>query len=65
MSIIVNGQIQPLPEPSTIESLLIALAPKPPFAVAHNEEFVPRSNYIDRRVEPGDRIEIVHPMAGG
>jgi thiamine biosynthesis protein ThiS len=36
-----------------------------PFAVARNEEFVPRDTYEDCRIDPGDRIDIVHPTAGG
>ncbi|MGB7467570.1 MAG: sulfur carrier protein ThiS [Candidatus Acidiferrum sp.] len=36
-----------------------------PFAVAHNEEFVPRGAYDACRISPGDRVDIVHPTAGG
>ena len=65
MSVIVNGQSQPLPEPPTVAALLLALAPATPFAIARNEEFVPRAAYCDCGLQPGDRIEIVHPTAGG
>ncbi|MFZ2003302.1 MAG: sulfur carrier protein ThiS [Candidatus Sulfotelmatobacter sp.] len=65
MSVIVNGQALPLSEPETIASLLLILAPLPPFAVARNEEFVPRTAYAECRIYPGDRIDIVHPTVGG
>lgn len=65
MSVIVNGEIRPLPEPQTLAALLLALSPPAPFAVARNEEFVPRAAYAECTVCPGDRIEIVHPTVGG
>ncbi|NVK41755.1 MAG: sulfur carrier protein ThiS [Oceanospirillaceae bacterium] len=34
-------------------------------AVELNAEVVPRSRYGDVRLQPGDRIEIVHAIGGG
>lgn len=65
MFVIVNGEKRPLPEPRTLTALLISLSLQVPFAVAHNEEFVPRGDYEACRISPGDRIDIVHPTAGG
>jgi sulfur carrier protein len=65
MFVIVNGQTYPLPEPRTLAALLLSLSPSAPFAVARNEEVVPRGTYEDCRIYPGDRIDIVHPTAGG
>ena len=65
MFVIVNGQTHPLPEPQTLAALLLLLSPPAPFAVARNEEVVPRETYEDCRIYPGDRIGIVHPTAGG
>ena len=65
MFVIVNGQTYPLPEPRTLAALLRSLSPSAPFAVARNEEVVPRGTYEDCRIHPGDRIDIVHPTAGG
>jgi sulfur carrier protein len=65
MSVIVNGEIHSLPEPQTLAALLCALAPGPPFAVACNEEFIPRATYEECRLSSGDRIDIVHPTVGG
>ena len=65
MFVIVNGETRSLPEPQTLTALLISLSPRAPFAVAHNEEVVPRGDYEACRISPGDRIDIVHPTAGG
>lgn len=34
-------------------------------AVAINGEFVPRSTYAQRVIEPGDKIDVVKPVGGG
>jgi thiamine biosynthesis protein ThiS len=65
MFVIVNGQNHPLPESRTLAALLRSLSPPVPFAVAHNEEVVPRETYEDCRIYPGDRIDIIHPAVGG
>ncbi|HXN72456.1 MAG TPA: sulfur carrier protein ThiS [Candidatus Acidoferrales bacterium] len=65
MFLIVNGKPHPLPEPLMLTELLHSLSPMAPFAVAHNEEFVPRGAYDTCRISPGDRIDIVFPTAGG
>ena len=65
MTILVNGLSQALSEPQTLADLLLTLNPPRPFAIARNEEFIPRENYGKCRISPGDRIEIVHPTVGG
>jgi sulfur carrier protein len=65
MFVVVNGQPHPLPEPLTLAELLLSMSPLAPFAVALNEEVVLRGNFEDCWIHPGDRIEIVHPTAGG
>ena len=65
MSILVNGKAHPLPEPRTLAALLRFLSPAAPFAVARNEEVVPRETYEECPILAGDKIEIVHPTAGG
>lgn len=37
----------------------------PPFSVAINGEFVPRSQYDETPVNPGDAVDIVSPVGGG
>jgi sulfur carrier protein len=65
MPLTVNGKEAPMPDPPTLENLLAALQPRHPYAVARNEEFVHRSKYQRCHLMDGDRIEIVHPSAGG
>ena len=65
MFVIVNDQVHPLPEPRTLAALLLLLSPADPFAVARNSEVIPRGTYEECHIEPGDRIDIVHPAAGG
>jgi sulfur carrier protein len=67
MFVLVNGQAYPLPESATLAEVLRSVSPPSPspFAVALNEEFIPRGTYEDCLVHPNDRIDIVHPTAGG
>ena len=65
MSLTVNGQATAIPDPPTLQTLLAVLHPQRPYAVARNEEFVPTSAYQNCELTDGDRIEIVHPSAGG
>jgi sulfur carrier protein len=65
MFVIVNGITYPLPERRTLAALLLLLPPAAPFAVARNAEVIPRGTYEECHIEPGDRIDIVHPAAGG
>jgi sulfur carrier protein len=65
MFVIVNGQAYPMPESPTLAVLLSQLAPAAPFAVACNAEVVPRGCYELFRIQPGDRVDIVDPAAGG
>jgi sulfur carrier protein len=65
MPLTVNGREVPMPDPPTLESLLAMLPARQPFAVARNEEVIRRSKYQQCNLMDGDRIEIVHPAAGG
>ncbi len=65
MFVLVNGQAYPLPESAMLAEVLRSVSPPSPFAVALNEEFIPRGTYEDCLVHPKDRIDIVYPTAGG
>jgi sulfur carrier protein len=65
MSLTVNGQEAQLPDPPKLETLLAILHLRQPYAVSRNEEVVRRSEYQQCSLMDGDRIEIVHPSAGG
>ena len=65
MPLTVNGREASMPDPPTLENLLATLQLRQPYAVARNEEFVQRLKYQQCNLMDGDRIEIVHPSAGG
>ena len=65
MFVLVNGKPYPLPQSGSLAALLLSVSPPAPFAVALNEEFIPRGTYEDCLVHPNDRIDIIHPTAGG
>ncbi|SRR5581483_2238346 len=66
MRVIVNGQPVEGPDGATIAELLGRLGVRREFtAVALNREVVRRTAYASTVLRDGDRLEIVHPMAGG
>jgi sulfur carrier protein len=66
MQIEVNGSPAELAEPCTLSTLIEALElTGRRLAVEVNEELVPRSLFAERRLAPGDRVEIIHAVGGG
>ncbi len=66
VTIIANGKEVAAAGPCTLESFLVAqgLLPKS-VVVEHNGEAVAPSEFPDRPLQPGDRLEIVRIVAGG
>lgn len=66
MDIVINGEERSVPDAYTIAHLVdeLNLMGKR-FAVEVNEEIIPRSQYGNRRLAPGDKVEIVHAIGGG
>ncbi|MCX7148176.1 MAG: sulfur carrier protein ThiS [Rhodocyclales bacterium] len=66
MDIIINGEPQQLPEPTTVAALLAArnLAGKR-VAVERNGEIVPKTRHAETLLAAGDHIEIVVAVGGG
>ena len=66
MDLIINGEPQRLPEPTTVADLLAArdLAGKR-VAVERNGEIVSRTRHAETLLAAGDRIEIVVAVGGG
>jgi sulfur carrier protein len=64
--VIANGQQVQTTFPCTIEEFLIAqhLLPRS-VVVEHNGEAVVPSEFAQRKLAPGDRLEIVRIVAGG
>ena len=52
---------------ATLQALLLAQTYdlKSAFACAINNTFVPRQQWPERRLENGDRIDVVTPITGG
>lgn len=49
----------------TVADLLTLQPPVPPFAVAVNTRFVPKSTYETTELQEGDCVDIVRPVVGG
>ena len=65
MDIQINQTPLSLPEQATLADALSLFGARPPFAVAVNGEFVSRGLHAVRTLQPGDKIDVVHPVAGG
>ena len=65
-SVIANGQAVEAAVPCSIEAFLVArgLLPRS-VVVEHNGEAVPPSQFGQREIRQGDRLEIVKIVAGG
>jgi sulfur carrier protein len=68
MRLYLNGEELEVPEGITISELIKSLniqVREVGFAVAVNEEVVPKSKYESHKLSEGDRVEIVHLVGGG
>lgn len=65
MNILINGKVQDIANALTLADLIAQMQPEPPFAVAVNTVFVPKSAYENTQLKDGDQVEIVRPVAGG
>jgi len=66
MEIYVNGKPREFDGAPTIAELVqeLGVAGRR-IAVEVNQDIVPRSSHASRRLQPGDRVEIVHAIGGG
>ena len=65
-TVIANGKSVPMAAPTTLEAFLRTLGFHPrSVVVEHNGEAVAPSEFPQRTVNPGDRLEIVRVVAGG
>jgi thiazole synthase len=66
LNITINGETTSLPEPFSVAQLLDQLGyDRSRIAVEINEELVPRVQHQERRLTPGDALEIVTLVGGG
>jgi len=66
--VVINGEEREIPREMTVMELLKEIGVKyreVGLAVAINEEVVPKSEYSNRLVKEGDRVEIVQLVGGG
>lgn len=66
ITIHLNGEPQEVPEGLSVAGLLDRLQlPSDRVAVEHNREILPRNRWGETRLQPDDRLEVVHFVGGG
>jgi sulfur carrier protein len=65
MRVIANQIPRELPSNSRITDLLAMIEAKPPFAVAVNLQFVPKTRHAEYILQDNDQVEIIAPVTGG
>ena len=65
MNVLINDQPHQLPDDARVPDAIAAIDARPPYAVAVNKQFVPRSAYAAHALAPDDRIEVIRPVTGG
>ena len=65
MQVFINQTPHDLPEGFSIAQALETIGFKPPYAVALNLSFIPKTQYAATPLKPGDRIEVISPITGG
>jgi sulfur carrier protein len=65
MRVIANQIPRELPSNSRITDLLAVIEAKPPYAVAVNLQFVPKTRHAEYILQDNDQVEIIAPVTGG
>ena len=65
MRVIVNQIEYDISSQSMISDALALINAKPPFAVAVNLNFVPKTQYDQFSLNENDQIEVIAPVTGG
>ena len=65
MRIMVNQVAKEVPDQSTIDDVLLLINAQPPFAVAVNYEFVPKTRHSEEVLHEDDEMEVIAPVTGG
>jgi len=61
-----NGEPCEVEEPLTVRDLLVRFdLVRGRVAVAINGDVVPRSSFDERKIQTGDRVEVIHAVGGG
>ena len=65
MRVIVNQVEHEVPNQSMISDVLSLLDARPPYAVAVNMNFVPKTDHAKHLLNENDHIEVITPVTGG
>ena len=65
VDVTVNGMQQIIPADCSVAALIALLDIKGRIAVEIDGELIPRSQHPERRLQSGERVEIVHAIGGG
>jgi sulfur carrier protein len=65
MRVIVNQVAYELPSKSMVSDVLALINAKPPYAVAVNLNFVPKTKHTNFVLNENDQIEVIAPVTGG
>ena len=65
MRVIVNQVEYELPNQSRISDVLALIDANPPYAVAVNLNFVPKTKHSEFSLNENDQIEVIAPVTGG
>ena len=65
MRVIVNLKDHDVPSGCKLSDAVALLNAKPPYAVAVNLNFIPKTKYAEHQLHENDQIEIIAPVTGG
>ncbi len=65
MRIVINQLPYEVDNSSKVSDALRLINVKPPYAVAVNLQFVPKSRYTEHGLHENDHIEVIAPVTGG
>jgi sulfur carrier protein len=65
MQVFINKTAHEMVEAATLADAVALVQARPPFAAAVNLQFVPNTQYAQRLLVAGDRIDIILPVTGG
>lgn len=65
MQIFINQTLQLVPENCSLIDALNSVNATPPFAIALNQQFIPKNEYSSVTLQEKDQIEIISPITGG
>ena len=66
IEVVVNGDVAMIEPSTSVAAVLDQRGFNPRYAaVAVNEQFLPRAQHHALLLQPGDRIEVLMPFAGG